>query len=379
MKKLLILWGTLLISSSLIASKPIGLKNVGNSCFINAALQCLLAIDELTATVLEKSKSYYTAESVSALYKDLLEELSKTEKATYDPSLFAQKGWQILCTQRGTQQDAAEFIDCLFKHLSDQDIDPSIRTKLPVYLETKQPKTDLSELFMALESSTIIPARLACRPQKKIEQCSMLHLSLDLSSKDLSQCLTSYFVPDFLQGKNQYKLGPGLFVDAIKFLTLTHTPLYLALDLKRVSNVLTPLKTFYYAKLSSALSFPLENLALTPYIDNSLSTGHEHYSLASFIVHSGSAFAGHYTAYVKKNNQWYYCNDETITPISDEQMQAIAQRGFCLDPAYVEGRNAQESHLVRIEQTPILFFYRKHEFSNTVQQVTPTHAIRADT
>ena len=45
-------------------------------------------------------------------------------------------------------------------------------------------------------------------------------------------------------------------------------------------------------------------------------------------MHSGSANCGHYTAYVKLGNQWYYCNDEKIVPINEDEVIKLAERGY---------------------------------------------------
>lgn len=58
-----------------------------------------------------------------------------------------------------------------------------------------------------------------------------------------------------------------------------------------------------------------------------LSKGELQYSATSFICHEGYyADAGHYTAYVKKEGQWFHCNDSHVKAVSDEKaMQKMMQ------------------------------------------------------
>ncbi|XP_023308993.2 ubiquitin carboxyl-terminal hydrolase 47 isoform X1 [Lucilia cuprina] len=47
------------------------------------------------------------------------------------------------------------------------------------------------------------------------------------------------------------------------------------------------------------------------------------YELFAIMIHSGSASGGHYYAYIKEfdNNEWYCFNDQTVTPITQEDIQ----------------------------------------------------------
>ena len=46
-------------------------------------------------------------------------------------------------------------------------------------------------------------------------------------------------------------------------------------------------------------------------------------NVTTIVCHVGGANEGHYFSYVKKGNQWYECNDNQITPVSEEEIQKI--------------------------------------------------------
>jgi ubiquitin C-terminal hydrolase len=54
------------------------------------------------------------------------------------------------------------------------------------------------------------------------------------------------------------------------------------------------------------------------------------YRLKSFIIHKGSYKGGHYIALVRnsESNQWFKCDDSTITPVTETQSQELAKQGY---------------------------------------------------
>ena len=64
------------------------------------------------------------------------------------------------------------------------------------------------------------------------------------------------------------------------------------------------------------------------------------------MTHVGAAGTGHYTAYVRLNDSWFYCDDTTVTPVDTNVVQNFARRGV------------MESEYGGI-WTPVLFFYEQ--------------------
>jgi ubiquitin C-terminal hydrolase len=53
------------------------------------------------------------------------------------------------------------------------------------------------------------------------------------------------------------------------------------------------------------------------------------YDLIGICNHSGSVGGGHYTSFVKDNNEWYLCNDTQIIKINDTE-NMITPKAYCL-------------------------------------------------
>ena len=78
------------------------------------------------------------------------------------------------------------------------------------------------------------------------------------------------------------------------------------------------------------IKFPHANL-----LDLSLAYGKPkrslQYALKSFVCHEGiSSNSGHYTAYVNNYGQWYYCDDNRVTPVSEWQVDVAKERAYML-------------------------------------------------
>ena len=54
------------------------------------------------------------------------------------------------------------------------------------------------------------------------------------------------------------------------------------------------------------------------------------YVLAGFIMHSGNTGGGHYTAYIKKEDQWYHADDSNITPVTEKEAEKAAEIAYLL-------------------------------------------------
>jgi ubiquitin C-terminal hydrolase len=64
------------------------------------------------------------------------------------------------------------------------------------------------------------------------------------------------------------------------------------------------------------IDFPLDNLDLSNYVIGYKKNSYI-YELYGICNHSGSAFGGHYTCYVKNaNGKWYHFNDTNVVEVS---------------------------------------------------------------
>lgn len=107
-----------------------------------------------------------------------------------------------------------------------------------------------------------------------------------------------------------------MFIILIKFQVL-QLPEVLCIHLKRFRHEL-----MFSSKISSAVSFPLRGLDMRPYLHKDCVSNVTTYELFSVICHHGTAGGGHYTCYALNSGQWYEFDDQFVTEVSAETVQA---------------------------------------------------------
>lgn len=309
MKKILIAFG-LLAGGLLQATVPARLQNIGNSCFMNAALQCTYNMNDLTNLLLTK-QDWYNQGTTASAYIDFIKKVQLKQPGVMNPGAICERGWAMFPER--AQQDASEFLVFLLDHLINKDIKASTRERLRQY-EDKSPRSDISDLFCPLLHQDVMPAGEPMR--RTIVHQTLLQLPLVQGDRKLNHCLDHFFSETMPEGSRKRLKS-----------SFAETPQYVILSLNRKTYGKDPVTQKYKEdRLADPISFPLRGLDFAPYFtDPTKSKGT--YDLIGIIAHSGSAIGGHYTAYVLVGNQWYYCNDSHIEPVGNDIMETIAQSG----------------------------------------------------
>ncbi len=320
--------------------KPAPLKNIGSSCFMNAALQAVYAMQDITYLVNQQSKdSIYKKDSLAEAYTDLLPHFmhSDIDDEEIDPSTFCFRGWHQLNDNPCDQADANELLRELLECIAYKDVKD---TKWPFFARHDEPndpdlaqypeelKTDLAQLFYVFSESKAY-ADLGevgfFESDIEVQHSPCLNLRVLPESKNINECLRYFSSPTFdavaIEG-----LGP---VDGERHTFLQRTGRYIicSLDRKNFIRRTRGQTVPTFTRHENPISFDLYNQSFDQcFKDQSKSCGN--YEVIGIIMHSGSANSGHYTAYVKAGSEWYYCNDETITPCSEQEVFKIGQLGY---------------------------------------------------
>ncbi|GMP53311.1 hypothetical protein CsSME_00018802 [Camellia sinensis var. sinensis] len=296
---------------------PLGLKNLGNSCYLNSVLQCLTYTPPLASFCLNSLHSS-SCDSALAEIREcpfcILEKRiarSLSVDLTLDTPAKMNSCLRIFAEhfRFGRQEDAHEFL----RYVIDACHNTCLRLKK---LQQRRKGgggddegfgggTVVKEIFGGALQSQVKCLNCGAESNKVDE---IMDISLDvLHSTSLKESMQKFFQAEVLDGNNKYKCeNCKKLVTARKQMSLLQAPNVLVIQLKRFEGV-------FGGKIDKAIAFE-EVLVLSSYMCKASQDTHVEYKLFGTIVHSGfSPDSGHYYAYIKDAmGRWYCCNDSYV-------------------------------------------------------------------
>ncbi|CAN1179076.1 Ubiquitin carboxyl-terminal hydrolase 25 [Linum perenne] len=332
-------WQPSLLSQQRKNGPPLGLKNLGNSCYLNSVLQCLTYTPPLANFCLQLQHSSI-CDSVSngertrecpfcIIEKRIVRSLSLDNTLDAPAKIYSCLRIFAEHFRRGRQEDAHEFLryvidachnTCLrLKKLRRKGIDPANNS------------TVVNDIFGGALQSQV--KCLSCNSESnKVDE--IMDISLDiLHSNSLSEAMRKFFQQEILDGNNKYQCEScKKLVAARKQMSITQAPNVLVIQLKYLSSSGHAFLSFWSretynwmcgcqrfegifgGKIDKTVAFG-EVLVLSSFMCKSSQDPQPEYSLFGTIVHSGySPESGHYYAYIKDAmGRWYCCNDSYVT------------------------------------------------------------------
>ncbi|XP_074240380.1 ubiquitin carboxyl-terminal hydrolase 17-like protein 6 [Saimiri boliviensis] len=277
-----------------------GLQNMGNTCYVNASLQCLTYTPPLAKYMLsgEHSQTCHRQKGcmLCTMQAHMTQALNRPGHVI-QPSQALSAGFH-----RRRQEDAHEFLMFTLNAMKKTSL-PS-REQLDDHAEDT---TLIHQIFGGYWRSQI--QCLHCHGTSDTFD-PYLDIALDIeAAQSVEQALQHLVKPEELNGENAYHCGICLQkVPASKSLTLHTSPKVLILVLKRFSQVTGH-------KLAKNVPYP-ECLDMQPYMSQQ-NSGPLLYVLYAVLVHAGwTCHNGHYFSYVKAgagDAQWYKMDDAKVT------------------------------------------------------------------
>ncbi|XP_066991120.1 ubiquitin carboxyl-terminal hydrolase 2 [Anabrus simplex] len=321
-----------------------GLRNIGNTCFMNSVIQCLSNTKPLLEYVLADS---YLAEINStasgmkgALFKafaTVIQELWRNESDATIVNTTSLKSQIQRFAPRFmgySQQDAQEFLRYLLEGLH-EDVNrvtskpKPILTEIDDSLSDQQKAVESWKRYLRMDDSKVVDifvgqlkSTLRCTV---CGHCSVTFdpfwdLSLPIPSRTgqvrLQQCLDHFTREEVMDGDEKPTCSKcQMRRKCTKSFTIQKFPKILVLHLKRFS----PMERFR-GKLNVTVDFPLTGLDLSAY---AASRGQGcMYNLYGVANHSGTTYSGHYTAYCRHpySGDWHEYNDSRVSSISSRSV-----------------------------------------------------------
>ncbi|KAG1771533.1 hypothetical protein EDD22DRAFT_574345 [Suillus occidentalis] len=340
----------------------VGLKNLGNTCYMNATIQCLSATVPFARFFTEGRwkkavnaiNPMGTKGRLASAFANILYDMSHSELPHLIPTSFRKS----ICTHApqfsgSDQHDSQEFLTFLLDGLH-EDLNrvlhkPSNGTtpEREAELERLPPSIASAqewEIYRMRNDSLIVDFfqgqfknRLVCLTCRKTSTTynSFMYLSLPMpcvkgpSKTSLQSCLDAFVKEEVLSGTEAWHCPHCKTLrNATKQLSLSRLPPILLIHLKRFSH-----KGVFTDKIETVVDFPLKGLDLTSYMPPALPPGMHNgsvngvggddprvqtppykYDLYGVTNHFGNLSNGHYTAFIASRGGWVYCDDSRVTP-----------------------------------------------------------------
>ncbi|KAL5668944.1 hypothetical protein ACJX0J_021165, partial [Zea mays] len=302
-----------------------GLSNMGNTCFLNATLQCI------THTVPLFLKLRSTDHSTPCSYnkdgfcsfcalKEHVDESIQRSGSVIAPAKFRDNLRKLSSDfWPGQQEDAHEFLRCLLDNLHKCTLDPMSKGKGSSFDE----ESIVNEIFGGQ-----LKSHLSCcecgHSSETFEP--FLDLSLEIDQVDhLVDALQSFTKVEQI-GDSENKLtceSCNAQVSKNKQLTLHRAPDVIAFHLKRFTTLDNSVE-----KIDKHVVYPLE-VDLKPFHSNPDTVGGLKYDLYGVVEHSGLPNYGHYTCTIRSSpSTWYFMNDSKVDSCTDSS--ALNQEAYIL-------------------------------------------------
>ncbi len=331
-----------------------GLKNVGNTCYLNSILQCLRINLDFSDYFLKKQfleELLKIPESFLTIgwYKLLNDLWNDSDNNIVNPHNFFTY-YQKTCTKLNkhdfigyNQNDSEEFLlfflNCIHDSLSYKDLtinvigdtinnaEDQLQKDFYEYLKKHLEIEGISiikGLFTGFQVSTISNSY---NEEKSYNFEPFLYINLEIpkNSKTLYDCFNHYTQTDQLTEYKKKKMPEN--TDFYKKIQFIYLPEYFIIVLKRFEKKITK-KGMELHKKNKLITFPF-TLDMNPYTYGYINHINNLYDLQAITYHTGNICGGHYYSVGKCKDKWILYNDDQ-TGIIDEESKIINDNAYIL-------------------------------------------------
>ena len=317
-----------------------GLVNLGNTCYMNSALQCLSHLITFHPNNEKFFDECKLADKDSLIYEwfQFQRQMWHNGSSKVQNPIKLLKRFQLLCSEKDLyfdnfdQNDIDEFL-VLFLDLLHQGVKRDVKMTFSTKVEDEADKINLKsnetwKRFYEKDYSYIVEnfysqllSITSCTDCEYFttnhDPIQVVSLEIPAQATSLKCCLAEYMKKLRLDEDNQWKCD--------KCENLVRP--YKQTRLWKTSDVLFILVKRYRGnqKINKFLEYPL-NLSLKDYNINYSSKKKNEYALQSMAIHSGSLGGGHYYAVCKNylDDKWNEYNDTGVNRIGPDKVKTYS-------------------------------------------------------
>jgi ubiquitin carboxyl-terminal hydrolase 8 len=307
-----------------------GIINIGNTCYLNSALQCLSNIIPLTEYFLsgkfvedfnkDKKESYLCIEYVKLL-KGLWEENCIIKPISFKKVLENLEKKFVGYNQHDSQEVIIIILEILHNSLSYEvniSYDGIIKNEWDrLKVESikiwegyfKKQYSYILELFYGQYYSNL-ECQICQKSTNNFDPFSIITLQITDKCENIYDCFNEFCKKEILDTNNTWKCDNcKQYSNAIKTIKLWKLPNILMIVLKRFE--------FNSSKINKTIYFPLNDLDISNYVEG-YEKNNAKYDAFGIINHSGFMGYGHYNNYCKNmNNKWYLYDDQDVEEVNE--------------------------------------------------------------
>jgi ubiquitin carboxyl-terminal hydrolase 36/42 len=267
-----------------------GLNNLGNTCYMNSALQMLFANIDLCKLIIR----YQNRSDELSKISDFIKFYHDPSRDTINPAIIK----SIVANKKDTflgyrQQDAEEFLTYFLELLN----------------------SNIKDNYVDKLYNIKIKQTVKCKVMKCLNKSESIFdhtkLVLDVEDNDsLDECYRKFKMSDRLEGDEMYyceKCQKKRI--ASKRYEVEEWPKHLIVMLRRFTH-----KNGRLDKNTKSIDIPFE--------------WRKGYKLVGGIHHSGSLNGGHYVYFGKYNDNWYLFNDCSVTQLHSSSLDNFKNNSY---------------------------------------------------